>query len=454
MILKAKLYNNVYEFKDVKDVLAKASAFKHGDHMLGIAATSELERTAAKEVLANLTIGDLRNNPCVPYEEDEVTRVNQDDVNERIYEKFKNMTIGDLREYILKRSTTQAEIEILRRGITAEVAAGVAKLMTNLELMYAARKIRVESHCNTTLGKAGIMGTRVQPNHPADDTEGIKAIVLEGLSYGCGDVCLGINPAADTIESTARNLAMLNEVKEKLQIPTQTVMLSHITNQMECLKRGIPMDLIFESIGGTQKCNDTFGVSKKILDEAVEMLRVHGTGAGPNVLYFESGQGPETANGTHCNIDQATLEARTLAFGAHFKPYCMNTIMAFIGPEVEYGPREVTRAGLENHFAGKLQGVPCGCDCAYVTHNEGDFNETDIMNTMGTLAGANYWVAVPGASECMVAAIELSYHDVNTYREILGVRPIKEFEDWCKKWGIFDDNGFLTDAAGDASIFL
>ncbi|MEA4954716.1 MAG: ethanolamine ammonia-lyase subunit EutB [Pseudoflavonifractor sp.] len=454
MVLKTKLFGKVYQFKSILDVLAKAGPLKSGDQLMKTGAETEVERTAAKAVLAEMTIADLRNHPAVPYEEDEVTRVIQDDVNEPIYNQIKNWTIGELREYILDRKNSGAQILHISRGITAEVAAAVGKLMTNMDLVYAARKIRVITTCNTTLGHRGILGSRLQPNHPSDDTEGIRLSVLEGLSYGIGDVCIGINPVSDTIESTTRNLNMLHEVKESLQIPTQTVMLSHITTQMECLRRGVPMDLIFESIGGTEKCNNTFGVNKALLEEAAEMLRTKGTATGPNLLYFETGQGPETVNGTHCGVDQVTLEARTLGYGKHFKPFCMNTITGFIGPEVEYNSCQSIRAGLENHFMGKLMGCPLGIDSSYASHVQGEFSDIDTLVMCASLAGTNYWVGVPGGSECMVAAIEPSFHDIATVRDICGLHPVKEFEDWCKKWGILDSEGHLTEIAGDASIFM
>jgi len=454
MILKTKLYNKTYEFKSLIEVLGKAGPIKQGDKLIRLAASTELERVAAKAVLANLTVADLRNNPVVPYEEDEVTRIIQDDVNEVIYNEIKNWTIAELREYILDKNHTGNDLLRIGRGVTSEVISAVGKLMTNMDLIYASRKITVLSHCNTTLGLPGVLGTRLQPNHPADDTEGIRAVVYEGLSYGIGDICLGINPVADTIESTTRNLNMLQEVKAKLGVPTQTVMLSHITTQIQCLKKGVPMDLIFESIGGTQKCNDIFGVNKDIIEEAVSLLNVHGTGTGPNVLYFESGQGPETANGSHCGVDQVTLEARTLGYGKHFKPFNMNTVTGFIGPDVEYDSNQCIRSGLENLFMGKMQGCPLGIDTAYESQVQGEFSDNDVLLTLGTLAGAAYFVAVPGGNETMVAAIEPSFQDINAVREITGKRPIPEFMQWCQKWGIMDENGHLTERAGDASIFM
>lgn len=454
MLLKSKLYGKVYQFKSLYQMMAKAGPLKSGDQLIGTAAESELERVAAKVALADLLISDFRDNPAVPYEEDEVTRIIQDDINETIYKTIKNYSIGELREYILDRRTTCRDILHISRGLPAEAASAVSKIMNNLDLVYASQKIRVNTTCNTTLGMPKVLGTRLQANDPSDDPEGIRLGIFEGLSYGMGDICIGTNPIADTIESTTRILNVMHEEKMRLEIPTQTCFLSHITTQMECLKRGVPMDLIFESIGGTEKCNDIFGVNAKILYEATDMLKHYGTATGPNVLYFESGHGPETVNGTHYGVDQVTLEARTFGFARHFNPFIINTITGFIGPEVEYNSVQAARAAIENLFIGKLLGLPMGQDASFASHVHGEFSDIDSQVMMIALAGSNYFPVVPGGCEATVGAIEPSFHDIGAVRELLGYRPIKEFEDWGRKWGIFDENGHLTEQAGDASIFM
>ena len=452
MILKTRLAGHTYEFKSVKEVMAKANEQKSGDILAGIAAESDSERIAAKEVLANLLMSDLRNNPAVDYDIDDVTRMDQDGVNASVYNRIKNMTVGEFREWILDYNTKEDDLKAISKGLTAEMIAGVTKLMSNLDLVYAANKIRIHSTCNTTAGIRGTFSTRLQPNHPTDDIEGITASLFEGLSYGCGDMLVGLNPVNDTISSCSGILKRFHEVKTKWQIPTQNCVLAHITTQIEAVKQGAPTDLIFQSIAGSQKGNEAFGFTTDIIREADALLRVKGTAKGENVLYFETGQGSELSSNAHYGADQVTMEARCYAYAKQFKPFMVNTVVGFIGPEYLYDSKQVIRAGLEDHFMGKLTGIPMGCDCCYTNHMLADQNDLEILTLSLAAAGCNYVIGVPASDDVMLNYQSNSYQDAAAVREILGLRPIREFEIWLEKMGIME-NGKLTPIAGDASIF-
>lgn len=454
MRLKTKLFGKVYRFKDVNDVMAKANELKSGDVLAGIAAASEQERVAAKEVLSQLTVADIRNNPAVPYEKDEVTRIIQDNVNEKIYREFANKTIGELREYILDLRTTENDLKRLSRGITSEIAAAVAKIMGNMDLIYAAAKIRNIATCNTTIGKHGVLASRIQPNHPTDDPDGIRLSVYEGLSYGCGDAVLGLNPVDDTIDSLTRSMNLLEEIKTDFKIPTQICVLGHITTQMECVKRGAPNDLMFQSLAGTELANASFGINANMLKEAQDMMMREGSCMGPNVMYFETGQGSELASEAHLGVDQVTLEARCYGLAKAYNPFLVNTVVGFIGPEYLYDGRQVIRAALEDHFMGKIQGIPMGVDSTMTCHMDSSFNDLDMLETLLTMAGCNYFMGINGGDDVMLNHLTSSYHDIAALREISGKRVIKEFEIWCQNMGIMDADGRLTECAGDASIFL
>ena len=453
MRLKTVLLGKTYEFKDVKDVLAKANEEKSGDILAGIAAESGSERIAAKEVLSNLLVKDLRENPVVPYEEDDVTRLNQDSLNERVYDEIKNMTIGELREYILSSDTSEADIRRLSRGLTSEMVAGVCKLMSNLDLIYGASKVRVTAHCNTTIGKRGCLSTRLQPNHTTDSVEGITASLFEGLSYGCGDALLGLNPVNDTISSLSEVLKRFDEVKNEFEIPTQICVLGHITTQIEAVKRGAPCDMIFQSIAGSQKGNEAFGFTTDTVREARHLMLTEGTGTGPNVMYFETGQGSELSSDAHFGADQVTMEARCYGFAREFSPFMVNTVVGFIGPEYLYDSKQVIRAGLEDHFMGKLSGIPMGCDCCYTNHMMADQNDIENLSLLLASCGINYILGVPTSDDIMLNYQTNAYHDVQALREILNLRPIAEFEKWLEKMGIMEDGKF-TKYAGDPTIFL
>ena len=442
-----------FTFKDVKEVLAKANEVKSGDTLAGIAAESDLERIAAKEVLANLTVRTIRENPVVPYEEDEVTRINQNSIDPVVYDEIKNLTMAELREKILSYSTGEDDIKRLTHGLTSEVVAGVCKLMSNMDLVYAANKVRVTATCNTTIGKRGCLSTRLQPNHTSDNPEGMTASLFEGLSYGCGDALLGINPVNDTVSSLSELLKRLDEVKNKFEIPTQICVLGHITTQIEAVRKGAPADMIFQSIAGSQKGNTAFGFGADTVREAQALLRDRGTAKGPNVMYFETGQGSELSSDSHYGADQVTMEARCYGFAREFQPFMVNTVVGFIGPEYLYDSRQVIRAGLEDHFMGKLSGLPMGCDCCYTNHMMADQNDIDNLSLLLGSCGVNYILGVPTSDDIMLNYQTNAYHDVNTIREILGLRPIAEFERWLEKMGILE-NGRFTKRAGDPTIFL
>lgn len=453
MILKTKLFGNVYQFKSVMDVMAKANEEKSGDRLAGVAAKSAEERVAAKIVLANLLLSDLRNSPAVPYEIDEVTRIIQDGINEKIYGEIKNWTVSDLREWILDEENTSIDIRRISRGLTSEMIAAVAKLMSNMDLIYGAKKIEVLAHCNTTIGKFGTLSARLQPNHPTDDPDGITASLMEGLSFGIGDAVLGLNPVDDSVESVSKVLKRFEEFKQKWEIPTQNCVLAHVTTQMEAIRKGAPTDLIFQSIAGSEKGNEAFGFNGAIIEEARQLALSEGTATGPNVMYFETGQGSELSSEAHNGADQVTMEARCYGFARKYHPFLVNTVVGFIGPEYLYNSKQVKRAGLEDHFMGKLSGLPMGCDACYTNHMKADQSDIEDLSVLLTAAGCTYFMGIPHGDDVMLNYQTTGYHETATLREVFGLRPIKEFEIWMEKMGLME-NGKLTKLAGDASIFL
>lgn len=453
MILKAKLFGHVYTFKNLMDVMAKANEEKSGDKLAGLAAESAEERVAAKVVLANIMLEDLRNNPAVPYEMDEVTRIIQEDVNEKIYNEIKHWTVSDLREWILDEKTTGADITRISRGLTSEMVAAVAKLMSNLDLIYGAKKIIVTAHCNTTIGLPGTLSCRLQPNHPTDDPDGIMASLLEGLTYGAGDALLGLNPVDDSVESVTRVLKRFEEVKQKWQIPTQNCVLAHVTTQMEAIRKGAPADLIFQSIAGSEKGNEAFGFNAATIEEARQLALREGTATGPNVMYFETGQGSELSSDAHHGTDQVTMEARCYGFAKHYHPFLVNTVVGFIGPEYLYNSKQVMRAGLEDHFMGKLSGIPMGCDACYTNHMKADQNDIENLCVLLTTAGCNYFMGIPHGDDVMLNYQTTGYHETATLREMFGLTAIRPFQEWLEKMG-FVENGKLTAKAGDASTLF
>lgn len=451
MILRTTLFGNVYNFKDVKEVLAKANEEKSGDRLAGIIANSTEERVAAKVVLAELTIGDLRNNPVVDYDKDEITRVIQDGVNEEIYNRIKEMTIGEFREFLL--SSNGEEIKEIRDGLTSEVIAGVTKLMSNLDLICTSRKLGNIATCNTTIGMPGTLSARLQPNHPTDNIEGIMASVMEGISYGVGDAVIGLNPALDTIDSASNILKAFKNFMDRYKIPTQNCVLAHVTTQMEALKKGAPMDLMFQSIAGSEISNRSFGIDVKLMDEAYAMMRELKSSKGNNFMYFETGQGSELSSDGHNGADQLTMEARCYGFAKRYNPFLVNTVVGFIGPEYLYDGAQVIRAGLEDHFMGKLTGLSMGVDVCYTNHMKADQNDLENLAVLLAQANCNYFMGVPGGDDVMLMYQSSSYHDIAALREVTNKRPIKEFETRLEELGIMK-NGVLASKAGDPSIFL
>lgn len=453
MRLKSKLFGQVYQFRSIKEVLAKANEEKSGDSLAGICAATVIERIAAKEVLSNLTLADLRNNPVVPYEADEVTRIIQDQLNEKIYNEIKNWSVSELREWILSHKTSSEEIKRISRGLTSEMVAAVTKLMSNLDLMYSASKIRISAHCNTTIGLSGTLSARLQPNHTTDNIDGVMASLMEGLSYGVGDAVIGLNPVEDTVDNVAKILKTFDEFKRKWEIPTQICVLAHVSTQMEAIRKGAPTDMIFQSIAGSQKGNEAFGVTAALLDEARQLALKDGTGTGPNVMYFETGQGSELSSDSHHGADQLTMEARCYGFAKRYSPFLVNTVVGFIGPEYLYDSKQVIRAGLEDHFMGKLSGIPMGVDACYTNHMRADQNDIENLAVLLTNAGCNYFMGIPAGDDVMLNYQCTGYHEIPSLRELLNLRPIREFEAWLEKMELMK-NGKLTARAGDASIFM
>ena len=453
MLLRTKLHGKTYDFPDIRLLMGKANEEKSGDRLAGVAAETAAERAAARLVLAEVPLWVLRENPAAPYDQDEVTRVIHDGLNERVYNEIKDWTVGQLREWLLADTTVPVMIHRIAKGLTAEMIAAVTKLMSNLDLIYGASKLRVTAHCNNTIGLPGTLSSRNQPNHPTDSPEGIRAEVYEGLSYGSGDSVIGINPVDDSYSSVARLLEMTYDVIKTWQIPTQNCVLSHVTTQMKCMEAGAPVGLVFQSLAGSQQGNESFGISVQMLDEADALARKYCFPAGPNFMYFETGQGSELSADAHHGWDQVTMEARCYGLAKRYHPFQVNTVVGFIGPEYLYDARQIQRAGLEDHFMGKLTGIPMGVDACYTNHARADQNAIENLAVMLTAAGCNYFMGVPMADDSMLSYQSTSYHDAPTLRQLFKLRPSPEFECWLEELGLMK-NGILTEKAGDPSFFL
>lgn len=452
MILKTKLFSKTYSFNSLKEVLAKANEEKSGDKLAGIAATSYEERIAAKIVLSQLSLKDCFENPIVDYDKDEVTRIIIDDLNLTNYEKIKNWTIENLREYLLASTTGDFEIKAISNSLTSEMIAAVTKLMSNMDLVKVASKIEITKTANTTIGKRGTFSARLQPNHPTDDIDGILASIFEGLSYGSGDAVIGLNPVDDSVENVSKILNKFEEISSKYEIPTQTCVLAHVKTQMKAIEKGAPTGLIFQSIAGSQKGNTAFGFEQSDLEQAQVLAEEKAINSGKNKLYFETGQGSELSSNAHYGADQLTMEARCYGFARHFDPFMVNTVVGFIGPEYLYDGKQVIRAGLEDHFMGKLHGLSMGVDVCYTNHMKADQNDADNLLMLLNSANVNFVMGIPHADDVMLNYQSTSYHDVASIREISGKGPTAEFEHWLEKMGIME-NKKLTAKAGDASIF-
>ncbi|PKN87410.1 MAG: ethanolamine ammonia lyase large subunit [Chloroflexi bacterium HGW-Chloroflexi-8] len=453
MLLRTILFGKTYEFPDIRILMGKANEEKSGDRLAGLSADTLAERAAAKIVLANLPLWVLRDNPAAPYEVDEVTRVIQDSVNESIFSEIKGWTVGELREFLLNDQVGCDQILRISDGLTSEMISAVTKIMSNMDLVYAASKIRVIRHCENTIGMEGTLSSRLQPNHPTDSPEGIRASIYEGLSYGVGDSVIGINPADDSYGSVSRLLDMTYEIIKNHAIPTQNCVLAHVTTQMRCLQSGSPVGLVFQSICGSQKGNESFGISVGLLDEAYELAKKYCYPSGPNYMYFETGQGSALSANAHHGWDQLTLEARNYGLAKRYHPFQVNTVVGFIGPEYLYNTEQIHRAGLEDHFMGKLTGISMGCDVCYTNHAKTDQNSSENLAMLLTAAGCNFFMGVPMADDSMLSYQSTSFHDIAALRSIFRLKPAPEFEQWMESYGILK-NGQLTNKAGDPTIFL
>jgi ethanolamine ammonia-lyase large subunit len=451
MAVSAAHAGSRYEFPDLATVMAKANEEKSGDALAGIAAADAQERLAAKSALAETALRRFVNEPLLPPESDELTAAFLTALDQRVLSRIADWSVGDLREHLL--ADEPAALAALRPGLLPEMAAAVAKLMSNLDLMVAAKRLPVVVKGRTTLGLSGHLGTRLQPNHPRDGVDGMRASILEGLSYGCGDAVIGINPVDDRVEVVERLADGIEQIRTRLDVPTQTCVLAHVTTQMEALRRGAPLDLLFQSVGGTAAANHAFGVSLALLDDANALLTERGRLVSPTRWYFETGQGSELSSGAHHGIDQLTLEARCYGVARRYHPLLVNTVVGFIGPEYLYDSRQVLRAGLEDHFMGKLLGLPMGVDVCHTNHMAADQNDLENLAVLLAAAGCNYFMAVPMGDDCMLNYQTTSYHDAAALRELLGLQPAPEFAVWLEARGLLR-NGKLTPAAGDARQLL
>jgi len=422
---------------DLKTLLAKASPARSGDELAGIAAGSAEERVRAQMQLAEVPLRRFLVEPLIPYESDEVTRLILDSHDPQAFAPISSMTVGEFREWLLDETTTSDVLAGVAPGITPEMAAAVSKIMRVQDLVTAASKRRVVTRFRDTLGLEGRLATRLQPNHPTDDPRGIAASIVDGLLYANGDAVIGVNPASDDVATVDMLLRMLDRVRETLEIPTQTCVLAHVTTQMEAMRRGAPVDLVFQSIAGTEAANRAFGINLAMLDEACAAARELKRGA--NVMYFETGQGSALSANAHHGIDQQTCEARAYAVARRYDPLLVNTVVGFIGPEYLFDGKQILRAGLEDHFCGKLLGLPMGCDVCYTNHAEADQDDMDVLLTMLGVAGCNYIMGVPGADDIMLNYQSTSFHDALYLRSMLKLRPAPEFEAWLERMGILED---------------
>jgi ethanolamine ammonia-lyase large subunit len=422
-----------YVFRDLKDLLAKATPFRSGDELAGTAAANSVERVAAQMTLADLPLTAFLNEAVVPYETDEVTRLIFDTHDAGAFASIASLTVGGLRDWLLSGDANTQSLTVLAPGLTPEMVAAVSKLMRVQDLIAVARKTSVVTRFRTTIGLPGRLSTRLQPNHPTDDPVGIAAAIIDGLLLGSGDAVIGINPAADNVASTTRLLKLIDMVRERYAIPTQSCVLAHITTQLAALEQGAPVDLIFQSIAGTELANTSFGINLALLDEAHRAARELRRGTiGDNVMYFETGQGSALSANAHHGVDQQTCEARAYAVARRFSPLLVNTVVGFIGPEYLYDGKQILRAGLEDHFCGKLLGLPMGCDVCYTNHAEADQDDMDALLTLLGTAGVNYIMGVPGADDVMLQYQSTSFHDALYLRDLLGLRPAPEFEAWLE----------------------
>ena len=434
-----------FQFQDLKTLLAKATPLRSGDCLAGVAATSMLERAAAQMALADLPLKHFLNELVIPYEQDEVSRLIVDSHDTAAFSLVSHLTVGDFRNWLLSDAATAQNLMDIRAGLTPEMVAAVSKIMRVQDLILVAQKCEVISKFNNTLGLAGHMASRLQPNHPTDDISGIAASILDGLLYGNGDAVIGINPASDNYAAVTELMHMLDDVITHYQIPTQSCVLTHVTTQLEAINNGVPVDIVFQSIAGTQGANESFGVSLSVLDEAYDAaLSLQRGSVGDNVMYFETGQGSALSANAHHGIDQQTCEVRAYAVARRYKPLLVNTVVGFIGPEYLYDGKQIIRAGLEDHFCGKLLGLPMGVDVCYTNHAEADQDDMDMLLTQLGVAGVNFIMGIPGSDDIMLNYQTTSFHDALYIREVLGKQPAPEFLAWLQKMQIFEADGRLT----------
>ena len=440
-----------HSFPDLKSLLAAASPPRSGDALAGIAASSDEQRVAARLILADLPLATFLAEPLIPYEEDEVTRLIQDTHDAAAFAPVAGQTVGQFREWLLSDAADRAALAALAPGLTPEMVAAVSKLMRNQDLIAVARKARVTAAFRSTLGLPGRLAVRLQPNHPTDDPKGIAASILDGLLLGCGDAVIGINPATDSIPNTIRLLELMDEIRTRYAIPTQSCVLAHVTNSIAAIERGAPVDLVFQSVAGTEAANRGFGIDLALLKEGREAaLSLKRGTVGDNVMYFETGQGAALSADAHHGVDQQTVEARAYAVARAFKPLLVNTVVGFIGPEYLYDGKQIIRAGLEDHFCGKLLGLPMGVDVCYTNHAEADQDDMDTLLTLLGVAGVNFVMGVPGADDVMLNYQSTSFHDALYIRSALNLRPAPEFEAWLDSMGLMRPDGGIRDLPAPA----
>ena len=436
--------SRTYRFDELKTLLAKASPARSGDQLAGVTADTEEERVAAKMALAQVPLRTFLNETVIPYESDEVTRLIIDDHSPAAFAEIGHLTVGDFRNWLLADTTDSAALIRVTQGLTPEMVAAVSKLMRNQDLILAAKKRPVITRFRNTIGLPGRMSVRLQPNHPTDDVKGIAASMLDGLMYGCGDAVIGINPASDSLGAITTLLVMIDDFRQRYEVPTQSCVLTHVTNTIAAIEKGAPVDLVFQSIAGTEKANSSFGVSLALLQEAHEAgLSLKRGTVGNDLMYFETGQGSALSANAHHGVDQQTCEVRAYAVARKFSPLLVNTVVGFIGPEYLYDGRQIIRAGLEDHFCGKLLGVPMGCDICYTNHAEADQDDMDNLLTLLGVANVNFIMGVPGADDVMLNYQSTSFHDALYIRNVLGLRRAPEFEAWLESMRIVDRSGVL-----------
>jgi ethanolamine ammonia-lyase large subunit len=431
-----------YQFKDLKEVMAKATPARSGDFLAGVAAETYAERMAARMCLAAVPLKKFLEELLIPYEDDEVTRLIIDQHDEKAFAEISHLTVADFRDWLLTDTTDSVTLKRVANGITPEMAAAVSKLMRNQDLILVAKKCHVTTAFRNTIGLPGHLSSRLQPNHPTDDARGIAASMLDGLLYGSGDAVIGINPATDSLPALLDLYYLVDEVINQYEIPTQSCILTHVTNQIKLIEKGAPLDLVFQSIAGTEKANKSFGIDIKLLEEAQQAaLSLNRGTVGNNVMYFETGQGSVLSANANFGVDQQTCEARAYAVARHLSPLLTNTVVGFIGPEYLYDGKQIIRAGLEDHFCGKLLGVPLGCDVCYTNHAEADQDDMDTLMTLLATAGLTFIMGIPGADDIMLNYQTTSFHDTLYLRKVLGLKAAPEFEQWLKKMHIMDDLG-------------